>query len=75
MKTLLLAFLAVLIGSGCVCPSGMSKLARELAKDPATVSLRVMTPYGSLDFVRANPLTNSIRYSVSPDGRVSVGSP
>lgn len=54
--------------SGCM---SMSKLARELSKDPATVNLSLTTIYGNLRLVRTNPGTNST-VSVSPDGTVSV---
>ena len=50
MRVVLLIPLVCL--SGCV--SG-SKLVRELAKDHATVSLHIRSPWGSVDFVRSNP--------------------
>lgn len=54
-KKLLLAALTLLPASGCM---SVPNLARELAKDPATVSITVNTIYGTLRFVRTVALTN-----------------
>lgn len=71
--SLFLAGAAAVLLSGCVSQRNLVALARELSRDPATVGVQVMTPYGSMRFVRTNPLTNSPPYSVNPDGAVKVG--
>lgn len=67
MKALLALALLVSI-TGCV---NMPKIAKELAKDDATVSIKVNTIYGTASFFRAMPRTNSL--SVSPDGTITQG--
>jgi len=62
--------LGLLSGTGCV--SG-SKLVRELAKDPATVQLTVISLHGSVTLTRVNPRTNSAPHSINADGSVRVG--
>lgn len=69
MKALLCTVLLLPALCGCI---SAGKLARELAKDPATVSLRLSTPWGALDFVRLNPGTNTPAYTVARDGTVTV---
>jgi hypothetical protein len=59
--------------AGCVSTASFNRLARELAKDPATVTVRVATPYGSLSFTRINAGTNTLPHRVAPDGTVTVG--
>lgn len=62
------------LGSGCMGTGGLAKLARELARDPATLSLRmrVGTPYGTgeFDFARSGVVTN---VATAGGGTVSVG--
>lgn len=69
MKTILLLLLLSL--SGCVSPS---KLVRELAKDPATVHLRITTIYGVIELDRTAPRTNTLPHAIK-DGTISVGQP
>lgn len=59
------AFLAF---AGC---ANTPALLRALAKDPATVSVRIGTPWGTQMFTRVGGTTNSV--TVSPDGSVTVG--
>ncbi len=74
MKTLL-PLLALLALTGCVGNGGLAKLANSLAKDPATVSVRLTTVYGTLYFTRTNPGTNTLAHTIGPDGQVSVERP
>lgn len=57
---------------GCAT-SNMNKLVKALANDHSTVHVRVNTIYGTLDFTRTNPSTNSLPHSIDPDGRVQIG--
>jgi hypothetical protein len=64
--------LFLLLGlSGC-STTNISKLAQSLAKDDATVVVKVGSVYGTGFFVRTNPRTNQT-VVVSPDGTVSIG--
>ena len=66
--TMLIA--ALLILTGCsISPS--ADVIRELAKDPATASVTVMTPYGSLRWVRTNPLLGQ-SVTADPNGAITV---
>lgn len=57
--------------AACGCSTtNITKLTKELAKDPAIVSVRVGSVYGTLNFVRVGVTTNGV--TVSPDGTVSV---
>lgn len=61
-----LSLLVVLTG----CTTGISKIVKELAKDPNTAVLRVRNPvYGSFEYFR----TGATNASFAPDGSVSVG--
>ena len=73
MKALiLLPVLALpLLLSGCTT-SNAAKLAAALAKDPATVHLRVTSIYGVIEFSRTAPTSNSLAHTISPDGTISV---
>jgi hypothetical protein len=63
-------FLLPLLFCGC-SSTNITKLTAALAKDPAIVSSRVTTLYGTVSFVRVGGgWTNSV--SVSPDGTVTV---
>lgn len=66
--TLLTAIACLAMFNGC---TGMSKLAKELAKDPATVSIDVQTLYGSMTFRRSNASSNHSS-TVSGDGSITV---
>ena len=68
MKTFVMLLLTV-VASGCV---SASKLARELAKDPATVHVSIRSIYVNIEIDRANPMTNSLPHSVK-DGAIVVG--
>lgn len=64
--------LALLVVALCGCSStNVSSLVKALAKDPATVSVRIRSIYGSVDFVRVGGATNSV--SISPDGTITTG--
>ena len=58
MKTklaLLLPILALPLLSGCAS-DGLAKVVRELKNDPATVDLKIVSPWGvGIDFHRSNP--------------------
>ena len=70
-RILLLPLLALPLMGGCMT-NNAAKLAAALAKDPATVHLRVTTIYGVIEFSRTAPLTNSMAHTISPDGTISV---
>lgn len=70
MRTLLLVVLIAPLCSGCAA-LGVHKVVRELAKDPATVRLRVPTPYGPVELDRVNR-SDGIPYTITRDG-VEVG--
>lgn len=69
MKKLLLLIPIIVLMTGCV---NTSKLVRELAKDPATVHLRITTIYGVIELDRTAPRTNSMPHTIK-DGTISVG--
>lgn len=71
MKMMLMAVVLVL-GTGCM--GGLAKVAKELAKDPATASLRVRlpTPYGMGEFDLARSGATNIA-ATAGGGAVSVG--
>jgi hypothetical protein len=64
--------LLLTLQQGCTT-AALRGLTRELAKDPATVSLRITTVYGTVTFARANPGTNSLPHNVNADGTITVG--
>lgn len=53
--------------TGCVSPS---RLARDLSKDGATISINVTTIYGTMHIFRSNPLNNTV--NVNPDGTFTI---
>ena len=57
--------------NGCMS-NKLDKVVKELAKDNATVNIRVTTVYGTLFFTRTNPNTNSAPHTVAPDGSVTI---
>ena len=69
MKRLLISLSIVPLLAGC-STTNITKLALALSKDQAAVRVRVMTPYGSIEYDRANPGTNNI--TVGPNGITSV---
>lgn len=74
MKKLLpiIAVLAILaICTGCQFPN-LNKVIPALAKDPASAHIRVTTIYGTIEYTRTNPLTNSLSHSIAPDGTITV---
>lgn len=74
MKRILPIALGLLCG--CVSPTkSITALVKGLAGDPATVYVRVPTPYGTILFIRTNPGTNTIAQTIDPEGKVSVGIP
>jgi hypothetical protein len=68
LKLISLVILTTLL-MGC---SNVPKLFHELAKDPATVRLRLMTPWGLVELDRANPGTNNASIEMG-DGKIQVG--
>ena len=71
-KTILAAAIAAFAMTGCAT-SGMNKMLSQLKNDPASFHVRVSSVYGTIELTRANPLTNSAAYTVSPDGTITVG--
>lgn len=69
-RTALAAVLAVIV-SGCSGCMSSGKLVRELARDNASVSVDVMTPYGSARLRRANPPPGGSA-TITPDGTLTV---
>lgn len=59
----------VFIVSGC---SSTNKLVAALAKDPATLHLRITSIYGVIELTRTNPNSNTLAHAVSPEGSVTV---
>lgn len=70
MKILLL-LVGLMFVSGCMTRN-MAKLVKELAKDPASVHLRITSIYGVAELTRTNPGTNSPPHKLLPDGTVEV---
>jgi hypothetical protein len=62
-----------LLATGCT--SGMSKMAKALANDKATVTGSVTSIYGTMKFVRTNPQGTNQSVTVSPDGTVTITAP
>lgn len=68
MKLLLLTPLILL----CGCSStNVTKLIGALAKDPAIVSVKISSIYGTVNFTRIGGHTNTV--TVTADGTISVG--
>jgi len=62
----------LLLSTGCASSAQrMATLITAAGKDNATISASVTTIYGTVKFVRTNPMTNST-VTVSPDGTVTV---
>ena len=70
-----LSTLALALTTGCISNGGLANLAKSLAQDPATVSIRITTVYGTLYFTRTNPGSNTLAHSIAPDGTVTAGKP
>lgn len=69
MKTILL-LITLALASGCITAG---RLAKELSKDNATVSVRVTTIYGTVQVFRSNPLAeHSVTFDT--DGRPIIES-
>ena len=69
-KLSILSILAlVLLAPGC---SSTNKLVAALAKDPATLHLRITSIYGVIELTRTNPNSNTLAHAVSPEGALSV---
>lgn len=56
-------------GVGCAT-AGLSKVVAELAKDPATVSMTIIHPYGSVRWYRTNPQGQAV--AIGHDGSVDI---
>lgn len=68
MKRLLLALL--LAATGC-STANLAKLTEALAHDPAIVSAKVSSVYGTAQLTRVGSWTNAT-ITVSPDGTITV---
>lgn len=68
MKLLLLLIPCALL-TGC-STTNITKLVGALAKDPAIVSVRVSSVYGTVVFNRVGTATNGV--SITPDGTITV---
>lgn len=66
MKFLLSLSLLIIL-TGC---TGQARLVKALAKDPAIVSAKIVTPWGNASLVRVGSVSNSV--TVTPDGAVTV---
>lgn len=69
MKTLFFASVLAVVVTGC---AGQAQLVKALAKDPAIVTSKVVTPWGNGSFVRVGVSTNIMSVTVSPDGTVTI---
>lgn len=68
MKYPILLLLTVLTG----CSStNITQLVKSLGNDPATVTVTVIGPYGTVRFVRTNPGTNQT-VNIDPGGAISI---
>jgi len=72
MKKLLLLIPLLLLCNGC---SGIAGVTRALAKDPATVTAKINTVYGTASLVRIGSLPVGTLCTVSPDGTVTIKTP
>lgn len=59
----------LIAATGC---NSMPKIITALGKDPATVTVRVTTIYGTIYYTRTNPGTNTAPHIIAPDGSVRV---
>lgn len=74
MKTIYYMLVALPLLIGCSSPTkNLAAVVKELAKDPATVNIRITSIYGTVTFTRTAPSTNSMSHSINPDGTVTVG--
>ena len=71
MKKFLILIPVLLMLNGCAT-SKLANLAKQLKGDAASVRFTVHTIYGTVDFIRTNPMTNSLPYSVTTDGTITV---
>lgn len=73
MKLLLLIPLVALL-SGCigVPTKEINKLVNALAKDPASLRMRIPTPWGMVELDRTSPQTNTLSHTIK-DGTITVG--
>lgn len=75
MKRILLIFVFTVAAAVTLaltgCTNGVAGVARALAKDPATVSVKINTIYGTASLVRVGVQTNN-SVTVSPDGTVTI---
>lgn len=67
MKKLLCLAAGLTLLSGCV---SMTRLAKQLKDDPAIISVRMGTPWGTQLLTRIGGTTNSV--DVLPDGTVRI---
>ncbi len=72
MKKILLLLPLLPLLSGC---TGIAGVTRALAKDPATVSAKINTVYGTASLVRIGAVPAGSQVTVSPDGTVTIKAP
>ncbi len=66
MKTTLALLAALLLLPGCSTQKNLTKLVKELAKDPASVNINLSTVYGTLRFERYIPGNTNVVVVVQP---------
>ena len=72
MKSKLLLILPLVLLCGC-SPTNISNLVKAVAKDPATVTIKVSSVYGTVSYTRVGLMTNETA-SVASDGSVILKS-
>ena len=72
MKNKLFFIIPILLLCGC-SPTNISNLVKAVAKDPATVIIKVSSVYGTVSYTRVGLLTNESA-SVNSDGSVILKS-
>jgi hypothetical protein len=69
--TLALLTVTSIIATGCAGRTA-GQVARALAKDPASVHVRITSIYGTIEVARTAPNTNSPAHTVGADGTITV---
>jgi len=72
MKRNVLFVIPVALLCGC-SPTNISNLVKAVAKDPATVTIKVSSVYGTVSYTRVGLMTNETA-SVASDGSVILKS-
>ena len=63
--------LIAMLATGCAGRTA-GQVARALAKDPASVHVRITTIYGTIEVARTAPGTNSPAHAIGADGTITV---